>query len=72
MTTETPLWERMVAKADADSLAGDHPLRTLAAPLQTAAEGFYGQPQTVNVARFMGCWARARKVWCDYTGEPLI
>lgn len=40
--------------------------------LDEAIEGFYGDPQTVPVAKFVRTWARARKVWCDITGEPLL
>jgi hypothetical protein len=25
-----------------------------------------------NVKRIVGTWARARRVWCECTGEPLI
>jgi hypothetical protein len=37
-----------------------------------ATEGFYASPQTVSVQKFMGCFARARKMWCRATGEPLV
>lgn len=37
-----------------------------------AMVGFYAEPQTVSVAKFMGCFARARRMWCDATGEPLV
>jgi hypothetical protein len=69
---DTELAKRMIARSDADSLAADHPLRDLAAKFETAATGFYSEPQTVSVKSFMGAWARARRAWCDYTGEPLI
>ena len=29
-----------------------------------------GTPE--NAKRLLGCWARARRVWCDATGEPLV
>lgn len=38
----------------------------------SAANGFYSQPQTVNVKSFLGAWARARKLWCEVSGEPLV
>ena len=25
-----------------------------------------------GVKRMLGAWARARRVWCDITGEPLV
>lgn len=68
----TDLAEKMVARADADGLPPEHELRIKAAAFDTATAGFYGAEQTVSVAQFMGCWARARKTWCAYSGEPLI
>jgi hypothetical protein len=62
----------MVARADADKLPPDHDLRIKAAAFDEAVAGFYGTPQTYDVKRFMGHWARARKCWCDYSGEALI
>lgn len=40
--------------------------------LKEAAAGFYGDPQTVSAKKFLGCWARARKAWCEVSGEPLV
>lgn len=34
--------------------------------------GFYNDPQTVDVKRFMGSWARVRRLWCECSGEDLI
>lgn len=68
----TGLGASMVARADADGLPDDHALRRLAQAFNEATEGFYGEPQTVDVKTFMGHWTRARRAWCDYTGEPLI
>jgi hypothetical protein len=39
---------------------------------EAATIGFYGEPQTIDVKKFMGCWARARKMWCEATGESLV
>lgn len=44
----------------------------LADKFESAAIGFYGEPQTVTVAQFLGAFARARKAWCAYSGEPLV
>jgi hypothetical protein len=59
-----------------DALAKTHPqadeLQAKAAALRDAISGFYSTPQQVDVRRFMGCWARARRLWCECTGEPLI
>lgn len=43
-----------------------------ATALDTASAGFYAEPQTVSVQSFLGAWARARQLWCDCTGEPLV
>lgn len=66
------LSDRMLARANKDKLPADHPLRMLAAQFNVAADGFYGDPQTVTIKQFMGYWARARRAWSDYSGEPLI
>lgn len=66
------LGERMIARADADGLPADHELRVKGAAFSEAAAGFYADPQTVNVKQFMGHWARARSLWCAYTGESLV
>jgi hypothetical protein len=44
----------------------------LADSLDDATQGFFGEPQTVNVMQFMGHMARARKAWCAATGDPLV
>lgn len=40
--------------------------------LDEVTKGFYSEPQTKTVQQFMGAWARARKLWCDCAGEPLV
>ena len=72
MTDRQELAPRMIAKADADHLGADHPLRTLAAELDEATRRFFSVPQTCDVRRFVSCWARARRAWCEYTGESLL
>lgn len=37
-----------------------------------ATAGFYAEPQTVSVQKFMGAFARARRMWCEATGESLV
>ena len=37
-----------------------------------ATVGFYANPQTVPVTKFLGCLARARRLWCEATGESLV
>lgn len=55
--TRTDLSEDFLAKADA---------------FEAATLGFYADPQTVSAPKFLGCFARARRAWCDATGEPLV
>lgn len=68
----TELGRKITARADADGLPVDHDLRAKGAAFDQAAAGFYGEPQTCDVKAFFGHWARARRAWSDYTGEPLI
>jgi len=44
----------------------------LADRFDVATAGFNSDPQTVTAAQFLGCFARARKAWCDATGESLV
>lgn len=44
----------------------------LADKFEAAARGFYAEKQTVTVASFLGAFARARRAWCEYSGEPLV
>jgi hypothetical protein len=68
----TDLSMRMRARADADGLPSTHPLRIAADKFDSATDGFFAKDQTVNVMQFMGHWSRARRAWCDYSGEDLI
>jgi len=68
----TKLAEEMIAKADADGLPNDHVLRTTAFYFNEACLGYFSDPQTCDMRRFIGCWARARRAWCNYTGEDLV
>lgn len=65
MTSEASLADKMRATNDSN-------LVDLANKLDEATTGFYGSPQTISVKSFMGAWARARRAWCEYSGEPLI
>jgi hypothetical protein len=70
--TDTDLSKKMLARAEADGLPTDHDMRTRAEEFNEATHGFYGDPQTCDIKKFMGCWSRARRTWCDYTGEVLV
>lgn len=71
MSDETGLYDKMIARADADKLPSDHELRVKALAFNNAAKSYYIDA-SCDVKTFMGHWARARRVWCDYSGEPLI
>lgn len=47
-------------------------LREKAEALDRAAAGFYAEEQTVTVKGFIGAWVRARRLYCDVTGEALV
>lgn len=70
-TSRTDLSEKMHALADKGHARADE-LRTKADAFDAATKGFYSDPQTVDVKKFMGAYARARRVWCEITGEPLV
>ncbi len=65
------LWDKMRALAGAGNPRADE-LIAKADELETKHAGFYGEPQTVEAKSFLGAWARARRLWCDCTGEDLI
>ena len=45
-------------------------LRNAADKLDGAVDAAASGPDAVK--RVLGNWARARKLWCEITGEPLI
>lgn len=67
----TALSERMHALAETGHERAVE-LREKADAFDSATAGFYSEPQTVGVAKFMGAFARARRLWCDITGESLV
>ena len=76
--------DRARSEGGADSLAGrmreraksDHAhsfeLIDKAAKLEAASVGFFGESQTHSAQQLLGSWARARRLWCELTGESLI
>jgi hypothetical protein len=54
---------KMIAIADRDGLPADHLMRIRAEELERV---------NLDARSLLGAWARARHVYCDYTGEPLI
>lgn len=72
MTESRDLPARMRERADADQLPADHELRTLADALDQALIDFFSAPRRITVRKVVAAWARARLVWCNLTGEPLL
>jgi hypothetical protein len=69
---DSELAKKVQIRADADGLPADHELRTLAAQFDEGVKGYFANPQTITPKAFLGRWARLRKRWCEYSGEPLI
>lgn len=61
----TDLSIKMVEIADRDKLPENHEMRIKAAEFDKATRG--GEAK-----KTLGAWARARRVYCDYTGESLV
>ena len=57
----------MLEMADRDHLSKEHPMRVRAWELEDIF--IVGE---LSVERFLGAWARARRVYCEYTGDPII
>lgn len=68
MDKSRTLSERMVRRADRDNLPESHPLRIQAAAL----EALFQRPEFPEPKQILGAWARARRAWCNYTGEDLL
>ena len=65
------LGDQMRAVADRGHLRAEE-LREKAREFEEATKGHFAEPQTVSTPEFMGAWARARRLYCACTGEPLI
>lgn len=68
----TDLSSKILERAEQDKLPPDHELRKLAHDFATATAGLYADPPTIETKKFMGIWARTRRIWCEYSGESLI
>ena len=58
--------DEMIQIADRDRLPDDHPMRIKAIELNGVLAG------EASAKSVVGAWARARKVYCEYIGEPLV
>lgn len=68
-TVPSELGDRMRALADSGHPRAEE-LREKAAAFDAANPANAGEEWSAK--RMMGAWARARRLWCDCTGEPLI
>lgn len=68
---QVELTKKMIALADKDNLLENHELRTIAKAFDEACHNYF-EKKTINSIQFIGAWTRARKCYCDYTGESLI
>ena len=64
MDKQLLLVDKMIAWADANDLPADDKMRVLAKELNDTPPG--------NVPSLLGRWARARRHWCDVTGDELV
>ena len=68
---EAELSDRMRAFAEGNDVPEGW--REAADALDAATHGyFFADPPTVSAPRFLGAWARARRMWCERTGESLL
>lgn len=72
MKQNTELSKKMIIRADLDGLPQGHVLRESARTFDAAASDYYAEPPDCDVKKFIGAWARARRVWSEYSGEALI
>jgi hypothetical protein len=64
MTEPTPLGAKMRALAGRGHRRADE--------LRAAADNLDEAAASGNVPRAVGAWARARRLWCECSGERLI
>lgn len=69
---KTELAKTMINRADTDNLPLDHEVRIAARLFEDATQGYFADPQTVSVKKYLGQWARTKRIWSDYSGQPLV
>lgn len=66
----TGLAKEIVKRLNKDNQPRNHPLRKMAVDFdEKSIQYFQGK---LSAAKYLGCWAKVRKAWCDYSGEDLI
>jgi hypothetical protein len=70
---ETNLAKNMIERAEKDNLPKDHPLYVNALAFEQASLSlFEDESSKISTPKYLAIWAKARRVWCEYTGLPLI
>ena len=64
--------ERMVKLADKEAFDALHELRVSARDLSEAFDDYFRDDPKITVGSFLGRYARARRIWCKYSGDPLV
>lgn len=68
MTRRTPLSKRLIALAPGSGRRAE--IADTADELDRACEGYFAEPQTVSIPKFLGAWARARKLYEHLNRDP--
>lgn len=66
----TDLAKKMIDRANKDNLNDEHIMRVLGEEFEMITKKYFLGDCSFKIV--IGTWARARKCWCDYTGEDLI
>jgi hypothetical protein len=68
----TELSEVVLRRCDQDQLPADHVLRILAHNFDVASCAVIKEPTLDTSKKMLGAWARLRKEWSAYSGEPIL
>lgn len=68
----TDLSTIVLRRCEQDCLPPDHTLRKLATDFDLAVGEVVKEATPDSSRKMLGAWARLRKEWSAYSGEPLI
>jgi hypothetical protein len=68
----TDLSTIVLQRCEQDRLPAEHPLRKLANDFNVASAAVIKEATLDSSKKMLGAWARLRKEWSAYSGEPLI
>jgi hypothetical protein len=69
---ELSLYDKILNRVKEDNLNEDHELVVAAYKFKKAVEDLGSDPPLIEARKFLGIWARTRRLWCEYSGESLI